>query len=360
MQQWVLCFSDNGVDVSARIRGCDVALMSRNLSTDDVSRLTARRAFLRVERELEIDRLRDQSILTGKLIDERKSGSSAPEGNAAPSDASSLRNSREALLEEPLNRDFLVAMTEYIIFYLTLIALDALQRLWRRLKVVQADATSNASVDYMEPAPAVTLSLTEGPSGQPFKEVLQSNLNFSGWKDAKETIEPKSNVFTQAEAICKTLPLAGGGAMQLRLRRSQRSGGVVSSKVYFALDARADLSAEEKGLVSKYGLGKLVVYDSQARKQHQEAAYGHFDEASVSSSAGRGWWKNARGIASAAMMALSLRITVDGLMNGQHIECKDLDELLGAEAAILNACKSLRAYLDTAQTFDGREEVLEL
>lgn len=59
------------------------------------------------------------------------------------------------------------------------------------------------------------------------------------------------------------------------------------------------------------------------------------------------------------MMALSLRITVDGLMNGQHIECKDLDELLGAEAAILNACKSLRAYLDTAQTFDGREEVLE-
>ncbi|MDA9464488.1 hypothetical protein XH87_07650 [Bradyrhizobium sp. CCBAU 53415] len=146
--------------------------------------------------------------------------------------------------------------------------------------------------------------------------------------------------------------------MQLKLRRSQRTGGVVSSKVFFALDARADLSPEEKGLVSKYGLGKLVVYDSDARKKHQESAYDHFDEASASS-VGRSWWKNARGIASAAMMALSLRITVDGLMSGQHIECKDLDELLGAEAAILNACKSLRAYLDTAQTFDGREEVLE-
>ena len=146
--------------------------------------------------------------------------------------------------------------------------------------------------------------------------------------------------------------------MQLKLRRSQRSGGVVSSKVLFAIDARADLSAEEKGLVSKYGLGKLVVYDSEARKKHGEAAYGHFDEG-ASSTTGRSLWKSARGIASAAMMALSLRVTIESLMSGHHIECKDLDELLGAEAALLHACKNLRAYLDTAQTFDGREEVVE-
>ena len=59
------------------------------------------------------------------------------------------------------------------------------------------------------------------------------------------------------------------------------------------------------------------------------------------------------------MMALSLRVTVDCLMTGQHVECKDLDELLGAEAAILDACKNLKAYLETAVTFDGREEVVE-
>jgi hypothetical protein len=147
-------------------------------------------------------------------------------------------------------------------------------------------------------------------------------------------------------------------AMQLKLRRSQRSGGMMGGKVIFALDARTDLSPEEKGLVSKYGLGKLVVYDSEARKKHGEAAYGHFDEAS-SSSTGRSLWRSARGLASSAMMALSLRVTVDGLTSGQHIECKDLDELLGAEAAILNACKNLKAYLETAQTFDGREEVVE-
>jgi hypothetical protein len=139
---------------------------------------------------------------------------------------------------------------------------------------------------------------------------------------------------------------------------------MLGSKVTFALDARADLSPEEKGLVSKYGLGKLVVYDSKARKKHQEASYGHFDDSFntpgfSASSAARSLWKNARGIASAAMMALSLRVTIDSLMKGHHIVCEDLDELLGAEAAILNACKNIRAYLDTAQTFDGREEVVE-
>jgi len=130
------------------------------------------------------------------------------------------------------------------------------------------------------------------------------------------------------------------------------------------LDARADLSPDEQGLVKKYSLGKIVVYDSEARKKHGAAAYGQFDNAATTpgygmSSTGRSLWSNARGLASAAMAALSLRVTVDSLMSGQHIECKDLDELLGAEAAIVDACKNLKAYLETAQTFDGREEVVE-
>lgn len=152
--------------------------------------------------------------------------------------------------------------------------------------------------------------------------------------------------------------------MQLKLTRSQRAGGLMGGKVIFQLDARADLSAEESSLVKKYGLGKTVVYDSEARKQHADSAYGHFDDAATTpgftaSSAGRSLWKNARGVASAAMMALSLRVTVDGLISGQHIECKDLDELLGAEAAIHNACRNLKAYLEAALTFDGREEVVD-
>lgn len=152
--------------------------------------------------------------------------------------------------------------------------------------------------------------------------------------------------------------------MQLKLKRSQRAGGIMGGKVLFGLDARAELTPDEQALVRKYNLGKLIVYDSEARKKRAESAYGHFDDAAHTqgyelSSAGKSLWKNARGLASAAMMALSLRVSVDSLMSGQHIECKELDELLGAEAAILDACKSLKAYLETALTFDGREEVVE-
>ena len=143
--------------------------------------------------------------------------------------------------------------------------------------------------------------------------------------------------------------------MQLKLTRSQRAAGLTGGKVMFGLNARAELSPEEAELVRKYKLGKLVVYDSDARKKHNQSAYGHFDDAA----GGGGLWKNARGLASAAMMALSLRVTVDSLVDGQHIECKELDELLGAEAAIRDACQSLKAYLETAVTFDGREEVVE-
>jgi hypothetical protein len=147
--------------------------------------------------------------------------------------------------------------------------------------------------------------------------------------------------------------------MQLKLKRTQRAAGLMGGKVMFGLDARAELSDEERDLVRKYNLGKLVVYDSEARKKHTESAYGNFDDAAGGGGAGRSLWKNARGIASAAMMALTLRVTVDTLVSGQHIECKELDELLGAEGAMLNACKNLKAYLETALTFDGREEVVE-
>jgi len=146
--------------------------------------------------------------------------------------------------------------------------------------------------------------------------------------------------------------------MKLLLRRSQRSGGMMSNKVLFALDARAELSPEERSLIEKYALGKLVVYDSEARKKYSESMQGHLADAQ-SASAGRSLWKTTRGLASLAIAALSLRITVKSLMDGEHVECKDLDELLGAETAITEACKNLKAYLETAVTFDGREEVIE-
>lgn len=160
----------------------------------------------------------------------------------------------------------------------------------------------------------------------------------------------------QAQPKIVPPPLPDQNKIQLKLRRSQKAG--LLGKTSFMLDARADLTPEAKGLVSKYGLGSLVIYDSKARQQRAEETFGHLDLAAVVNP-GRALWKTARGLASAAMMALSLRVTVNSLMSGQHIECKDLDELLGAEAAIVEACKNLKGYIETALTFDGREDVLE-
>jgi len=146
--------------------------------------------------------------------------------------------------------------------------------------------------------------------------------------------------------------------IQLRLRRSQRTAGLISSKVVFALDARADLSAHARALAQKYRLGSLVVYDSQARTKYNEMSGSHLLASNAAPSVGRQLSGLARGIASAAVAAMTLRITVDSLMAGHHIECKDLNELIGAEEAIVEACENIKGYLEVAETFDGREQVI--
>ena len=67
----------------------------------------------------------------------------------------------------------------------------------------------------------------------------------------------------QAQPKMVPAALPDDNKIQLKLRRSQKSG--LLGKTSFVLDARADLTPEAKGLVGKYGLGSLVVYDSKAR-----------------------------------------------------------------------------------------------
>jgi hypothetical protein len=135
--------------------------------------------------------------------------------------------------------------------------------------------------------------------------------------------------------------------MQLKIQRSQRNAGI-SGKVIFCLDARAFLSAEEQANVGRYRLGGQVIYNSQASRKHLDRA----------NEAGR-QGSYLKSLASTAMAALNLNITIDGLQRGQHIECKDLDELLSAEEALMSACENLKNFLRLAATFDGREVVID-
>jgi hypothetical protein len=156
--------------------------------------------------------------------------------------------------------------------------------------------------------------------------------------------------------------------MQLKLKRTQRNG--MLGKVIFVLDARMEISAEERGLIEKYRLGDNVIYDSTARKKYTEATGAHLErtreQVSFSDTpgaqllgVGKSLYRLARAGVSATMASLSLRITVYSLMGGVHVECKSMIELLGAERAIREAAENLRTYLDLAATFDGQEEIHE-
>jgi hypothetical protein len=138
--------------------------------------------------------------------------------------------------------------------------------------------------------------------------------------------------------------------MQLKIRRSQRTGGVMSNNAIFSIDARAQFTEEEQRNIARYKLGGQVIYNSGASKRLLDKAGAHND-GSV-----KGGLKT---IATVALAAMRLNISIDSLARGQHIECKDLAELLAAEGALMEACENLKRYLDAAATFDGRELLVD-
>jgi hypothetical protein len=179
-------------------------------------------------------------------------------------------------------------------------------------------------------------------------------------RDQEIPLLPARNTIPSVEPERPTTTPSYNNKMYLKLRRSQRETMIAGNPV-FILTARVELSKQDLDLVNKYRLAKEVVYDSKERKAHAERASGRFDDTRISNALpGMALLNAARGTVSMARMAMSLRVTVKTLMSGQTIECKDLNELLGAETAIREACENLRAYLQVAATFDGREELIEI
>ena len=132
--------------------------------------------------------------------------------------------------------------------------------------------------------------------------------------------------------------------MQLKIKRSQTTSGMISKTVKFCSDIRAEYTQEERANINKYGLGGEVIYNSRSAAEHREMA------AAVGPSL--------RALGHLALAEMNLTITIASLQQGHHIECKDLGELLECEEAICEACKSIKGFLDAAETFDGREIVV--
>lgn len=138
--------------------------------------------------------------------------------------------------------------------------------------------------------------------------------------------------------------------MQLKIKRSQRDGGVIAKTAIFCLDARVEFTAEERRHISRYKLGKEIIYSSEAAKRHVEKGDANLGSGTVG---------NLKALGSFVMARLNLNTSIDSLERGQHVECKSLEELMGAEEAIMMACQNLKGYLDLAGTFDGREVLFD-
>jgi hypothetical protein len=125
--------------------------------------------------------------------------------------------------------------------------------------------------------------------------------------------------------------------MKLLLRRDQKSG--MMGGITFTLDVRAQLSEEERRNIGKYKLGRTVLY---SRGEIVDPG------------------KGLLGLASRlAFKMMNISVSVDDLVGGKRVDCKDIVEMLAVEDQIKEAAKTFNQVLGAAAHFGG-EEVVEL
>ena len=126
--------------------------------------------------------------------------------------------------------------------------------------------------------------------------------------------------------------------MKLRLSKSQRTTGMMSKTIVFSLGAQVDLTAAEAGYVSKYKMGKEIIYNKDRVNPEMR------DYASA-----KGIMQNL------SARAMNINLTVDELVRGRTIECKNITEMLDAEATVKSACAGLKNLLEACAGFEGEE-----
>ncbi len=119
---------------------------------------------------------------------------------------------------------------------------------------------------------------------------------------------------------------------------------------------QAELSPEERTLVREYDLAKVVLTEAVAGQRiggAGRAALGGLVKAASVGGALTGMG------ARAAKGALVQSMTVEELVGGKNVECKDIEELVAAEARGREAAAVLKALLGAAGKV-GQEEVIEM
>lgn len=112
--------------------------------------------------------------------------------------------------------------------------------------------------------------------------------------------------------------------MKLYITRNQSTG--MFGGVNFELYAKVELTSNESDVVSRYRLEKEVLL-------HKEMKIPLTDN------------------------AISLDITVGGLVNGQNFKCKHITEVLEYERNLKEACELFKDYIMVMSSFGGQEVI---
>ena len=135
--------------------------------------------------------------------------------------------------------------------------------------------------------------------------------------------------------------------MKLKIKRDQQSG--ITGKVTFILEARAELTDAEAANVKKYKFGKDILYSKEK-----------IPTAGLGDAITQGNLGITSGLTRTLLAkALNLTISINDLVKGKRIECKEITEMLGAEEQLKQACALLKNILENAATFGG-EEIIEI
>ena len=125
--------------------------------------------------------------------------------------------------------------------------------------------------------------------------------------------------------------------MKLLLRRDQKKS--LTGKMIFTLDARAELLPEEKAAVQKYKMARTMLYEKFKLIDRGHGILGFLSRL--------------------AFHFTNITISVENLVKGKHLECKDIVEMRSMEEQIKEASEVFKNILETAAHFGG-EEVIEI
>ena len=174
-------------------------------------------------------------------------------------------------------------------------------------------------------------------------------------------------------SLPRKLPIYGED-IQVIFKRTQRINWY--GRVVFGVVANLAMTHQQLIDVRKYWLGRAIAFDSLRRQRQNDLVRMHLQLATTTTPQPK--HKSAlsqllailqwiflfvfyllRALISFFFGFLFIRVTVAKLVRGTIIESNDFVLILQAKQAIEETAKYLKEYLDTANTFDGRDEVYD-